>query len=1201
MKLYDYLRMKENNFLFLFGIIILIKVINAQTNGYSKSFTLPNTNFYIVYSNSIVYFVINGGGGILTYFDGDAILSSDEEIDLISFGTYCNYNTIYLISAKHYIHVLSDEGNYHSTLSLDDIRGSKVFLMIPLKCDESNCYYTIGAKDNSNKLHLYLFVNKLQIFTNEIGYQIEIDGDSDNFNCHLLDLSSDDNIKINCFYQNNNSKKIISANYRINLLNITIEETSKKSEDNNQGKIIKSYLNNGQTALVCYSNEENNLDNFYCKKFDIINNVWSDKTIVFENCPQKYNSVKLDKIDDNSNEYYLYCFQASNKFKLVKLNSDFDIINSEENGVYYFSEDIFKNCERFSLLSLVKNYNNNLDYRFICTSSVVNYPVEKAELPTTVVQTQAKTTTPVMGTSLITSQLTKTTLITTQLAKTSLISTQLTKTSLITTQMTKTTSITSQLTKTSLFTSQLTKTTSITSQLTKTSLFTSQLTKTTSTTSPPTKTILTIPQTIKSSLIVSSMTEYNSDDEIPIIQKVSNQKKEDIINNLDNFMTEYTDGNIYEIFGNDYKIKISPINTNKHSNISSYIDFLNCENVLREKNTLSPSSILTVYQIEIDNSDDQSLVNKIGYAVYDENNTRLDLSVCNEETILINYQIKNVSLINLDKLNYYSEIGIDIFNSTGDFFNDICYPYSENNSDVILQDRIEDIYENYSVCDNNCKYNGINVTEGIIACECNVETNINTNVEKLQLNEIIIDTFTGSNIGILKCYNLVFNMTEKYKNIGFILFTILILLHVPILIQYFRFNIMFVQKFIYTEIKKFDYCIFSFNPIKKDKTKKVSIQSKEENFNNLKNKRKSQRIIERSSSNLNLNKNSISNQNNIYESKESNNVNNINDRKSIFQKKKSIKKSVVLIKYNVYSKNYINIHKSNKSVSSVNNLKSKKKIKKIKKNKIKFSPDKYYLIQMDANNTSRKEPPNSNVILDNYQYETAIKYDKRDFFRIFYICLLCKENILKLIMFKIPIFMRGLNMCLFIFIYSSDLALNTIFYSNEKISEKYHYQGYNLFYFSLVNNIIKALLSALISILLVSLFRLLIDSRVKYEAVFRKEEKKMRSNKNYKIDKATNNKILIEIAEISKKLRKKILIFLISEFTLMLFYFYFVTAFCEVYKQTQISWIIDCFISIIISIVTEVFISWVIAILYTVSIRYKIKIIYRIVLFLYHT
>jgi hypothetical protein len=214
---------------------------------------------------------------------------------------------------------------------------------------------------------------------------------------------------------------------------------------------------------------------------------------------------------------------------------------------------------------------------------------------------------------------------------------------------------------------------------------------------------------------------------------------------------------------------------------------------------------------------------------------------------------------------------------------------------------------------------------------------------------------------------------------------------------------------------------------------------------------------------------------------------------------------------NIYNKNYINTIKSKKSRSSpINKLIKKDKNKKSKEKKIKFkfSPDQYYLIQIDANNTCRKVPPNSNIILDNYQYETAIKYDKRDFFRILYICLLSKEHILKAIFFKIPIFMRGLNLCLLIFIYSSDLALNTMFYTNEKISEKYHYEGTNLLYFSLVNNIVKSLLSAIITLVLVNIFQFLIDSRIFFEAVFRKEEKKMRKNKNYTINIATKKKIL---------------------------------------------------------------------------------------------
>ena len=120
--------------------------------------------------------------------------------------------------------------------------------------------------------------------------------------------------------------------------------------------------------------------------------------------------------------------------------------------------------------------------------------------------------------------------------------------------------------------------------------------------------------------------------------------------------------------------------------------------------------------------------------------------------------------------------------------------------------------------------------------------------------------------------------------------------------------------------------------------------------------------------------------------------------------------------------------------------KNTSKIKKNKQNEIILSPKYYSLIQIDANNSTNNKPQSSDFLLDNYDYETAILYDKRNFFRIFYICLLAKENIINIIIFKTPLDLRSLRICLFIFSNSCDLAFNTIFYSNQNISEKYHYE-----------------------------------------------------------------------------------------------------------------------------------------------------------------
>ena len=134
----------------------------------------------------------------------------------------------------------------------------------------------------------------------------------------------------------------------------------------------------------------------------------------------------------------------------------------------------------------------------------------------------------------------------------------------------------------------------------------------------------------------------------------------------------------------------------------------------------------------------------------------------------------------------------------------------------------------------------------------------------------------------------------------------------------------------------------------------------------------------------------------------------------------------------------------------------------------------------------------------------------------------------------------------------------------------------------------------------VNSFQHMIDSRNHYENVFKEEEIKMRKNKKYKVNKEIKLKIIDKIRLISSKLKYKIIIFIIFEFIFMLFFYYFVTAFCEVYKQTQISWLYDFFISFLISVTAEILGSLLIAVFYMLSIKYRLKTLYRIIIFLYN-
>ena len=255
---------------------------------------------------------------------------------------------------------------------------------------------------------------------------------------------------------------------------------------------------------------------------------------------------------------------------------------------------------------------------------------------------------------------------------------------------------------------------------------------------------------------------------------------------------------------------------------------------------------------------------------------------------------------------------------------------------------------------------------------------------------------------------------------------------------------------------------------------------------------------------------------------------------------------------------------------------------------------------MKANNTSNKEPFSSKIILDNYDYPTALKYDKRSFCEIFYICILGKENIINILFFKTPLDLISLRICLFIFSYACDFAFNALFYFNENISKKYHNEGKNVFLFSLINNIFQTLFASLSGLILVNLFEHLIDYRGSIEDIFKDEENKMREDKKYKVTKERKLKIIEEITKISHKLERKIPIFMVLEFLIMLFFYYFVTAFCEVYRKTQMSWVYDCLIGFAINIGCEILFAFFLASMYKISIKFKKKCIYSMTMFCYN-
>ena len=789
-----------------------------------------------------------------------------------------------------------------------------------------------------------------------------------------------------------------------------------------------------------------------------------------------------------------------------------------------------------------------------------------------------------------------------------------------------------------------------------------------------------------------------------------------VFNNMDDIFKGFDRDNSHFVEGDGYSLLIKPTNEALDQNVTQ-VNFTNCEKILREKNNLSDSYNLTILQINTKPTDSRVLTDTVQYKVYDEDNNEMDLSVCNDIKIKINYVLNDNDVLDMKKLSKFKDMNIDIINLQDDFFNDICYSYSNSSNDMILSDRVKDIYQNVSVCDNGCTYESFNLNASSVSCSCDVQEEVEEDTESRSFSSSIASAFLDSNFGVVKCYNLVFSPKNKVKNIGFWIMTTLLVAQVPFLILYMKKGLLPVLDFVQETMYRHGYLtkknqLFEF--IKngnKEKNKCTNeCQNKDLNENNLKSndieqvdiligeqinntkktrkkgKGKKKKIKKKSvklnfeaeignppkhktnieseknrendllnsgknaSNKLQKNNKSVINEVEIYNNgnNEQNkkienekeyeieirkkNENNskkkkkeTNDLISFDSKEKvlGIDKAKDAVKIKVKKKNSFYVHTTSENrlnnecdkkldkesvleskgiVSerkSEQNLKTKYISRINEEENIQKKPGFYSLIKLNLNEKIEKVPMESKYVLNNYTYEEAILYEKRSFLRLYYIYLLSKEDILNTFFFKIPFQLEQLRICMFIFNYSVDIALNAFFYLSDNISDRYHYTGANKVVFTLINNLTITLISTIVTIVLISFLDSLIQSNDKLQSVFEDEEESLKNKQGYEVSEERKQTIEISVKKIIKCLKLKIAVFFIVEYIIMLFFWYYVTAFCHVYHNTQTSWLMDCIVSFLCSILYNGIFALAFTIIYFISVKFKQKWMYKIAIFFY--
>ena len=454
------------------------------------------------------------------------------------------------------------------------------------------------------------------------------------------------------------------------------------------------------------------------------------------------------------------------------------------------------------------------------------------------------------------------------------------------------------------------------------------------------------------------------------------------------------------------------------------------------------------------------------------------------------------------------EGNIDKYNSSSGYYNDLCYLVtSEYGTDICLKDRRKEFIEkNLTLCEEDCDLISYNYTNNKAKCSCKIKTNIpileNVKFDKEKLKKNFIDIDNIANIKLMKCYKIVFKKSNIKHNFGFYIMN-------SIFFLFFLFLFLFYYRYYYLLIVEINKLISTFG--------KQSICGDINNNN--------KNIIA-----INI----IKTENN----------NESNRKKNKIKIKIKVKK-VIKVKKKINSTSNFNI--KNNRISIPLYQRNKTKLSEHSKSKINLLYTYANKISIISNNTNNLNYNNSE--LNSLSYEEALKYDKRSFFQ-YYISLL-KINQLLLFSFypNEDYNSKIIKMFLFFFFFASELSINALFFTDETMHQIYEDKGSFNFLYQIPQIIYSTILS------------LVFDFIIKYFSLSEenvsqiKEEKRKNSKDIYK-----------KLKKLFKMLKIKfILFFIISPIILFLFWFY-ITCFCGVYKNTQNHLINDTLLSFLTSL-----------------------------------
>lgn len=216
----------------------------------------------------------------------------------------------------------------------------------------------------------------------------------------------------------------------------------------------------------------------------------------------------------------------------------------------------------------------------------------------------------------------------------------------------------------------------------------------------------------------------------------------------------------------------------KRSNLA-FLDLSGCLEKIYKSNHMSGDDEIIVIKLDLKSKNAKLIINPVEYQfIHSRTGEILDASVCEKNEVVISYPItyllktkkklRNLEIseeeqeeildkFNKGKLIYEGDNSIDSFNYNSSIYTDICIPVEIEGKDLSLEDRINYLFPNYSLCESICIYDYTDFIDERIYCNCSIKSEIDVDREQpvklVQINKNETDNNQKgpTNLPVLKC------------------------------------------------------------------------------------------------------------------------------------------------------------------------------------------------------------------------------------------------------------------------------------------------------------------------------------------------------------------------------------------------------------------------------------------------------------------